>query len=263
MQHKVPNHHLSLPSLPPCWQPSFDFSFLIFSSSKGTVQQQLLHLIEPTRVCVVGRLSVISKYFLTRFHIHLSAEGLGGPRGEANLLTPLQPRTLTKEPFLKKPFTSTSPTSGNFMLRSRLVTRNLLSYRSSLPRNFSTTSVIMVKTGDSIPSVELTEATPGTKVNLAKELASGKGLIIGVPAAFSRSPPWPTISTLNALPPLGLLFRARGDGEWDTVAVEANIICSPFPQSTLAAVQKLQLTMFQQALPALRPMCQATSTHPN
>jgi len=43
----------------------------------------------------------------------------------------------------------------------------------------------MVKVGDSIPSVELFEGSPGNKVNLAKELASGKGLVIGVPAAFS------------------------------------------------------------------------------
>ncbi|KAG0648494.1 Peroxiredoxin [Hyphodiscus hymeniophilus] len=43
----------------------------------------------------------------------------------------------------------------------------------------------MVKVGDSIPSVELTEGNPGGKVNLATELASGPGVIIGVPAAFS------------------------------------------------------------------------------
>jgi len=43
----------------------------------------------------------------------------------------------------------------------------------------------MVKVGDSIPSVELTEGNPGGKVNLATELASGSGIIIGVPAAFS------------------------------------------------------------------------------
>ena len=46
----------------------------------------------------------------------------------------------------------------------------------------------MVKVGDSIPSVELTEGNPGGKVNLASELASGPGLIIGVPAAFSKYP---------------------------------------------------------------------------
>ena len=43
----------------------------------------------------------------------------------------------------------------------------------------------MVKVGDSIPSVELVEGSPGNKVNLAKEL-KGKALIIGVPAAFSK-----------------------------------------------------------------------------
>lgn len=46
----------------------------------------------------------------------------------------------------------------------------------------------MVQVGDSIPSVELTEGNPGGKVNLATELASGPGLIIGVPAAFSKNP---------------------------------------------------------------------------
>lgn len=44
----------------------------------------------------------------------------------------------------------------------------------------------MVKVGDSIPNVELTEGNPGGKVNLATELASGEGIIIGVPAAFSK-----------------------------------------------------------------------------
>lgn len=44
----------------------------------------------------------------------------------------------------------------------------------------------MVKVGDSIPTVELTEGNPGGKVNLATELASGSGIIIGVPAAFSK-----------------------------------------------------------------------------
>lgn len=42
----------------------------------------------------------------------------------------------------------------------------------------------MVKPGDSLPSVELFEG-PETKVDLSKELASGKGVIVGVPAAFS------------------------------------------------------------------------------
>ncbi|KAK5045485.1 hypothetical protein LTR84_009103 [Exophiala bonariae] len=45
----------------------------------------------------------------------------------------------------------------------------------------------MVKEGDYIPDVDLFENSPRTKVNLAQELASGKGVIVGVPAAFSPS----------------------------------------------------------------------------
>lgn len=44
-----------------------------------------------------------------------------------------------------------------------------------------------VKVGDALPDLDvLAEGSPGNKVNLAKEL-KGKGLIIGVPAAFSPS----------------------------------------------------------------------------
>jgi len=71
-------------------------------------------------------------------------------------------------------------------------------------RQFSATSRAFVKVGDAIPGtlasgalanvvgadrmtdVELMESSPGNKVNLSKELAGKpKGLIIGVPAAFS------------------------------------------------------------------------------
>ncbi|KAI9787027.1 MAG: hypothetical protein M1835_002873 [Candelina submexicana] len=45
----------------------------------------------------------------------------------------------------------------------------------------------MVQVGDSLPDLDvLVESSPGNKVNLEKEL-KGKGLIIGVPAAFSPS----------------------------------------------------------------------------
>lgn len=43
----------------------------------------------------------------------------------------------------------------------------------------------MVKVGDSIPSIPLVEGAPDQTVDLAKELSSGSGIIIGVPAAFS------------------------------------------------------------------------------
>lgn len=53
----------------------------------------------------------------------------------------------------------------------------------------------MVKTGDSIPNVDLVEGSPSDKVNLSKELASGKGLIVGIPAAFSEYLPPPPKNT--------------------------------------------------------------------
>ncbi|KAI9877424.1 MAG: Peroxiredoxin-5, mitochondrial [Pleopsidium flavum] len=52
---------------------------------------------------------------------------------------------------------------------------------------FHFSAPVLVQAGDSIPDLEvLAENSPGNKVNLAKELR-GKGLIIGVPAAFSPS----------------------------------------------------------------------------
>ena len=44
----------------------------------------------------------------------------------------------------------------------------------------------MVKVGDSIPDFDLVEASPADKVNLHAELSTGKGVIVGVPAAFSK-----------------------------------------------------------------------------
>lgn len=44
-----------------------------------------------------------------------------------------------------------------------------------------------VKVGDKLPSTDLVEGSPGNKVNLAQELNSGRGVVIGVPAAFSPS----------------------------------------------------------------------------
>ncbi|KAL4809791.1 Redoxin-domain-containing protein [Aspergillus unguis] len=49
------------------------------------------------------------------------------------------------------------------------------------------THTIMVRVGDSIPSITLQEQSPLENIDLSKELSSGKGLIIGVPAAFSPS----------------------------------------------------------------------------
>jgi 2-Cys peroxiredoxin 5 len=64
---------------------------------------------------------------------------------------------------------------------------------ASVPRAFSqralfhSTAPAFVQKGDPIPDLDvLVENSPGNKVNLSKEL-KGKGVIIGVPAAFSTS----------------------------------------------------------------------------
>lgn len=50
---------------------------------------------------------------------------------------------------------------------------------------FHKTAPAFVQKGDAIPNLDvLVEDSPGNKVNLANEI-KGKGVIIGVPAAFS------------------------------------------------------------------------------
>lgn len=56
-------------------------------------------------------------------------------------------------------------------------------------RGFHSTPPAFVKVGDSIPHLDLTEGSPANKVNIAEELSSADGLIIGVPGAFSMSSP--------------------------------------------------------------------------
>lgn len=54
-------------------------------------------------------------------------------------------------------------------------------------RAFHSSRPAFVQVGDSIPNLDvLTEGSPAKKVNLAQEFASAKGLIIGVPGAFSQ-----------------------------------------------------------------------------
>jgi hypothetical protein len=53
-------------------------------------------------------------------------------------------------------------------------------------RGFRSTSRLDVKAGDQIPGLAaLAEGSPGNKVNLAEELGRMKGIVIGVPGAFS------------------------------------------------------------------------------
>jgi 2-Cys peroxiredoxin 5 len=72
-------------------------------------------------------------------------------------------------------------TTSSTMLSGQILVRGLP--RAS--RGFHFTARAMVKAGDSIPNIDLFEGSPGNKVNLSEEL-TGKGLIIGVPAAFSQ-----------------------------------------------------------------------------
>ncbi|GAB7360969.1 hypothetical protein MBLNU230_g0952t1 [Neophaeotheca triangularis] len=51
-------------------------------------------------------------------------------------------------------------------------------------RGFRTTAPAFVQKGDAVPDIQLVEGSPGNKVSLGQEL-QGKGLIIGVPGAFS------------------------------------------------------------------------------
>ncbi|OWF44860.1 peroxiredoxin-5, mitochondrial-like [Mizuhopecten yessoensis] len=54
-------------------------------------------------------------------------------------------------------------------------------------RHFSRTGAasMSVKVGDSLPDVDLYENEPGNKVNAAKQFATGKHVIFGVPGAFT------------------------------------------------------------------------------
>ena len=58
----------------------------------------------------------------------------------------------------------------------------------SRSRQFHTSPLACVKVGDRLPDLAdvLMEDSPENKINLAQELSNGKGLIIGVPAAFSK-----------------------------------------------------------------------------
>ncbi|KAI9735946.1 MAG: Peroxiredoxin-5, mitochondrial [Cirrosporium novae-zelandiae] len=73
-----------------------------------------------------------------------------------------------------------------FAARSRLtILSQHLPTKAIRTRQFHSTLPTMVQAGQSLPDMEvLMEGSPGNKINLAKEL-TGKGLIVGVPAAFS------------------------------------------------------------------------------
>jgi hypothetical protein len=88
--------------------------------------------------------------------------------------------SLTAEHHSLKMFRSTCRTAV-FTARVSLSTSSRRAFQSCTP--------FKVAVGDQIPEIDLVEDSPGNKVSLAEELASGHGVIIGVPAAFSVSRP--------------------------------------------------------------------------
>jgi len=58
---------------------------------------------------------------------------------------------------------------------------------SSSARSFHSSARSFIKVGEKLPNLDvLVENSPGNKVDLS-EFTKGKALIIGVPAAFSKS----------------------------------------------------------------------------
>lgn len=66
-------------------------------------------------------------------------------------------------------------------------------------RLFHATAPTLVKVGDKLPNVELMENSPGNKVNIAEELKSGKGLIIGKPTMIIPRSEAPSVTRTNQI----------------------------------------------------------------
>ncbi|CZS97947.1 related to peroxiredoxin 5, mitochondrial precursor [Rhynchosporium agropyri] len=72
-------------------------------------------------------------------------------------------------------------------MSSTNILRRVALNASRSSRSFHASAASFIKVGDKLPNIDaLVENSPGNKVNLS-EAIKGKGLIIGVPAAFSPS----------------------------------------------------------------------------
>ncbi|XP_075829431.1 peroxiredoxin-5, mitochondrial isoform X2 [Microtus pennsylvanicus] len=77
--------------------------------------------------------------------------------------------------------------AANWTCEAGRASREAAGWKRSGARSFSSAAVAMapIKVGDAIPSVEVFEGEPGKKVNLAELFKGKKGVLFGVPGAFT------------------------------------------------------------------------------
>ncbi|CAO2584486.1 Peroxiredoxin-5, mitochondrial [Lemmus lemmus] len=77
--------------------------------------------------------------------------------------------------------------AANWTSEAGRASREAAGWERSGARSFSSAAVAMgpIKVGDAIPSVEVFEGEPGKKVNLAELFKGKKGVLFGVPGAFT------------------------------------------------------------------------------
>lgn len=95
--------------------------------------------------------------------------------------TPARPST--------QPHLSNHTPINRFVMASTFALRRFALTAARPTRSFHSSTRVLIKVGDKLPELNsvLVENSPGNKVDVS-ELATGKALLIGVPAAFSKSP---------------------------------------------------------------------------
>ena len=124
---------------------------------------------------------------------------LAPPRAQATSLRPIAtiPFTIDYHYFPLPRCRKISPKAIIMFATRRFV--SLAPRAFGAARGFQSTARASVQVGDSIPNIDLVETSPGNKVNIAKEL-QGKGVIVGVPAAFSTLPNVPATMVRRHVP---------------------------------------------------------------
>lgn len=103
------------------------------------------------------------------------------------------------------------------MLATRFASARTIVSRSASARLFHSSRASFLAVGDSVPSVEVQEGSPGNTVNLAQETANGKYVIVGVPGAFS-----PACSASHAPGYIKLIDQLGAKGVKEVFIVSVN-----------------------------------------